>query len=202
MDRLRNRFLKSPVYAPAKPAPATESQAMPRKRMKAEGTPGGGQLSAEGYNKRGLAFYNKGELDKAIAEYNEAIRLDPQTAEFYNNRVRTADISVFAWDVKGRYLSSKWKTFYDRAFFWNHTPSLAEKQMGYIISGPISQVPNLAQILEASCTARQDANFVDIISDECEDSAQIDAQLQSFAERLVSYSVKNYVRPGNFLAVG
>jgi len=122
--------------------------------------------------------------------------------EFYNNRVRTADIIVFAGDVKGRYLSSKWKTFYDRAFFWNHTPSLTEKQMGYIISGPISHVPNLVQILEASCTARQDANFVDIISDECEDSAEIDAQLQSFAERLVSYSVRNYVKPGNFLAVG
>ena len=122
--------------------------------------------------------------------------------EFYNNRVRTADIIVFAGNVRGRYLSSKWKTFYDRAFFWNHTPSLAEKQIGYIISGPISQVPNLVQILEASCTARQDANFVDIISDECEDSAEIDAQLQSFAERLVSYSVKNYIRPENFLAVG
>jgi multimeric flavodoxin WrbA len=122
--------------------------------------------------------------------------------EFYNNRVRTADIIVFAGTVKGRYLSSKWKTFYDRAFFWNHTPSLVGKQMGYIISGPLSQNANLIQILEASSTARQDAIHVDMITDECENSAEIDAQLQSLAERLISYSVKGYIKPQNFLGVG
>lgn len=122
--------------------------------------------------------------------------------EFYNNRVRTADIIVFAGTVKGRYLSSTWKTFYDRAFFWNHTPSLVGKQMGYIISGPLSQNANLIQILEASSTARQDAIHVDMITDECENSAEIDAQLQSLAERLISYSVKGYIKPQNFLGVG
>jgi multimeric flavodoxin WrbA len=121
--------------------------------------------------------------------------------EFYNNRVKTADIIVFAGEVKGRYLSSKWKVFYDRAFFWNHTPSLVGKQLGYIISGPLSQTPNLIQILEAS-TARQDANHVDIITDECGHSSELDAQLQSFAERVVSYSEKGYIRTQNFLGVG
>ena len=123
-------------------------------------------------------------------------------ADFYNQRVRTADIIVFAGTVKGRYLSSTWKTFYDRSFFWNHTPSLAGKQLGYIISGPLRQNPNLIQILEASSTARQHANHVDIITDECENSAEIDALLQSFAERLVSFAEKGYVRPQNFLGVG
>jgi multimeric flavodoxin WrbA len=123
-------------------------------------------------------------------------------ADFYNMRVRTADIIVFAGTVKGRYLSSTWKTFYDRAFFWNHTPSLAGKQLGYIISGPLRQNPNLVQILEASSTARQHANHVDIITDECENSAEIDALLQNFAERLVSFAAKGYIRPQNFLGVG
>lgn len=123
-------------------------------------------------------------------------------AEFYNNRVRTADIIVFAGTVRGRYLSSTWKTFYDRAFFWNHTPSLVGKQLAYIISGPLSQNANLMQILEASVTARQDANLVDIITDEYGDSAEIDALLQDLAERMVDYSVKGYVKPQNFLAVG
>lgn len=123
-------------------------------------------------------------------------------ANFYNQRVRTADIIVFAGTVKGRYLSSAWKTFYDRAYFWNHTPSLAGKQLGYIISGPLSQNPNLIQILEASSTARQYANHVDIITDECENSAEIDDLLQSFAERSVNFAEKGYLRPQNFLAVG
>ena len=41
-----------------------------------------------------------------------------------------------------------------------------------------------------------------IITDECENSAEIDAQLQSFAERLVSYSIKGYIKPQTFLGVG
>ena len=122
--------------------------------------------------------------------------------EFYNTRVRTADIVIFAGSVKGRYLSSKWKTFYDRAFFWSHTPSLAGKQLAYIISGPLCQNANLIQILEASVTARQNANFVDIITDESEDSETIDAQLQYLAERLIYYSEKQYIKPYNFLAIG
>ena len=123
-------------------------------------------------------------------------------ADFYNQRVRTADIIVFAGTLQGRYLSSTWKTFYDRAFFWNHTPSLAGKQLGYLISGPLRQNANLIQILEASSTARQHANHVDIITDECENSAEIDALLGSFAERLVSFAERGYVRPQNFLGVG
>jgi multimeric flavodoxin WrbA len=122
--------------------------------------------------------------------------------DFYNQRVRTADIIVFSGTVKGRYLSSTWKTFYDRAYFWNHTPSLAGKQLGYIIAGPLSQNPNLIQILEASSTARQYANHVDIITDEGENSGEIDALLQSFAQRLVSFAEKEYVKPQNFLGVG
>jgi multimeric flavodoxin WrbA len=122
--------------------------------------------------------------------------------DFYNNKIVTADIIVFAGTVKGRYLSSTWKMFYDRAFFWNHTPSLVGKQLGYIISGPLSQVPNLIQILEASSTTRQDANLVDIITDEGENSAELDSLLQSFAERLVSYCEKGYVKTQDFLAVG
>ncbi|MHB8135021.1 MAG: NAD(P)H-dependent oxidoreductase [Anaerolineaceae bacterium] len=123
-------------------------------------------------------------------------------ADFYNQRLRTADIIVFAGEVKGRYLSSLWKTFYDRAYFWNHTPSLAGKQLGYIISGPLRQNPNLIQILEASSTARQHANHVDIITDECGNSAEIDALLQGFAQCLVNFAEKGYVKPQNFLGVG
>lgn len=123
-------------------------------------------------------------------------------AEFYNGRVREADIIIFAGTVRGRYLSSLWKTFYDRAFFWNHTPSLVGKQLAYIISGPLGQNANLAQILEASVTARQDANLVDMITDECGDSAEMDALLHGLAQRMVGYSVKGYMKPQNFLAVG
>lgn len=121
--------------------------------------------------------------------------------ELYNNRVRTADIIVFAGIIKGRYLSSMWKTFYDRAFFWNHTPSLTGKQVGYLISGHLSQCPYLPDILNTASIFRE-ANHADTITDEVQDSAAIDHQLDTFAGRLVKFSEKEYVRPHNFLAVG
>jgi hypothetical protein len=74
--------------------------------------------------------------------------------------------------------------------------------LGYIISAPSGQNPNLIQILEASSTARQHANHVDIITDECESSAEIDALLQGFADRLVSFAESGYIRPQNFLGIG
>ncbi|MCK4420334.1 NAD(P)H-dependent oxidoreductase [candidate division WOR-3 bacterium] len=121
--------------------------------------------------------------------------------EFYNTKIKTADILVFAGTIKDRYLSSRWKMFFDRGFFNGHTPSLIGKQLGFIISGPLSQTPNLRQILEAY-TEWQQANLVDFITDECEDSAEIDALLQNFAKHLIWFADKNYIKPPTFLSVG
>jgi tetratricopeptide (TPR) repeat protein len=38
------------------------------------------------YNNRGFVWHDKGDLDRAIADYNEAIRLDPKQANAYVNR--------------------------------------------------------------------------------------------------------------------
>ena len=38
------------------------------------------------YNNRGIAYGNKGDYDKAIADHNKAIELDPKYAKAYNNR--------------------------------------------------------------------------------------------------------------------
>jgi tetratricopeptide (TPR) repeat protein len=37
-------------------------------------------------NDRGVAYRDKGDLDRAIAEFNEAIRPDPKSAYAYRNR--------------------------------------------------------------------------------------------------------------------
>ena len=121
--------------------------------------------------------------------------------QFYNTKLKTADILIFAGMIRDRYLSSKWKQFFDRAFFNTHTPSLVGKQIGLIISGPLSQIPNLRQILEAY-TEWQQANLVDVITDEHGDSIEMDALLQSFAERLIHLADERYVKPATFLGVG
>ena len=42
--------------------------------------------SAEAYVNRGNAFYNQGNYQAAISEYNEAIRLNPEYATARTNR--------------------------------------------------------------------------------------------------------------------
>ena len=41
---------------------------------------------ASAYNNRGNAYFNKGDYDRAIADYTQAIRLDPNDAVAYNSR--------------------------------------------------------------------------------------------------------------------
>ncbi|MDR9459211.1 MAG: NAD(P)H-dependent oxidoreductase [Dehalococcoidia bacterium] len=121
--------------------------------------------------------------------------------EFYNTKIKTADVLVFAGVIKDRYLSSRWKMFFDRSFFNGHVPTWTGKQVGFIISGPLSQIPNLRQILE-SWVQMEQASLVDFITDEYEDSAHIDALLQSLAERVVTFADENYIKPVTFLGVG
>jgi len=121
--------------------------------------------------------------------------------DFYNAELKTADIIIFAGAIQDRYLSSRWKTFFDRSFFNTHTPSLMEKQFGFIISGPLSQNGNLREILEA-WVELQHSHLAGFVTDEYGDSVDVDGLLQSLAERVVWFAERDYVRPRTFLGVG
>jgi multimeric flavodoxin WrbA len=117
--------------------------------------------------------------------------------EFFKSRVQTADILIFAGTIKDRYLSSRWKTFLDRSFFNTHIPVLKDKQMGFIISGPLAQLPNLRAMLE-TYPPMELGNCAGFVTDESGDSAGIDAQLESLAARLVRYADSGYIAPYEF----
>ena len=121
--------------------------------------------------------------------------------DFHNTKIKTADILIFAGTIHDRYLSSRWKMFFDRSFFNGHVPSLMGKQLGFIISGSLSQIPNLRQILEAHAEM-QHANLAGIVTDEYGDAAAIDSLLQNLAGRLVRFAGSGYIRPSTFLGVG
>ncbi|HHT9114622.1 MAG TPA: NAD(P)H-dependent oxidoreductase [Candidatus Wunengus sp. YC65] len=120
---------------------------------------------------------------------------------FFESTIRPAEILLFAGAIKDRFLSSRWKLFFDRSFFNNHIPFLTNKQVGFIISGPLRQMPNLRQYLEMYAEWQQ-ANLVDLITDEDEDGGAIDGLLQGLAERLVRFSEKQYVGTPTFLSIG
>ena len=121
--------------------------------------------------------------------------------DFWEQKAMTSDILIFAGVIKDRYLSARWKMVQDRAFYMTHTPTLVGKQMGYIVSGPLSQIPNLTEMFQGHIEL-QGSNFVDIITDEFGTSEEIDALLHDFARKLVNFSNVDYIKPLTFLGEG
>lgn len=120
---------------------------------------------------------------------------------FWSDKVVQSDILILAGDIVDRYLSSRWKLIFDRAFFNTHTPTLHDKQMGYILSGPLSQIPNLTQILQ-SYAETQDANFLGIVTDEFGSSENINRLLYQLAQDSVLFANSNFKKPSTFLGEG
>ena len=120
--------------------------------------------------------------------------------DFFNKKIKTADILFFAGAIHDRYLSSLWKCYFDRSFFNGHTPVILDKQIGFVISGPFSQIYNLREILEASVEI-QHAGLVGFVSDDMGSPAEINIALQNMASRSVAQSKLGYIPPPTFYQV-
>lgn len=118
--------------------------------------------------------------------------------KFLDYIIKNGDIIILAGTIKDRYLSSRFKLYYDRSFCYNHVPFLKGKQIGYIISGKLSENENLKQILEFHT---QGSNLIGFVTDEAENNADIDNQIYTFAKICVSYSERNYFKSETFLNI-
>jgi multimeric flavodoxin WrbA len=116
---------------------------------------------------------------------------------FFEENVTKADIVIIAGEMKDRYLSWQWKRFFDRSFFKTHQPNFFGKQLGFLVSGPLSQEANLRQILEFYPDFSQ-ANLAGIVTDEPEDSADIDSAIAVMADKAVRYAESGYFKPSTF----
>ena len=114
----------------------------------------------------------------------------------FREKVMKADIVIYAGEMKGRHLSSRWKMFLDRSFFNTHQRVLPGKQLAFLVSGPLSQNFNLRQVLTAYAEW-QNANLVDIVTDES--PGELDKMLDGLAAKAVVFAEKNYVQPISFL---
>lgn len=121
--------------------------------------------------------------------------------DFYNNKVLTSDVIIFAGAIQDRYLSSLWKKYFDRSFCMTHTPVLNGKQIGLLISGPLSQIPNLREILE-TYFQYQFANLCGFTTDEYRSNREIDEQIYALAGRVIQCAKQGYQKPKTSLGVG
>ncbi len=120
--------------------------------------------------------------------------------DFFKNKLVPADIIIMAGSVHDRYLSSTWKQFFDRSFFKGHTPGLEGKQIGFVIAGPLHQIPHLKEALTA--WADNGRCHVTFVTDEVSDAGELDALLDSMAGRLMQAAETGYIPPHTFYAVG
>ncbi len=121
--------------------------------------------------------------------------------DLYEKTIRHADIIIFAAAISRRFFSVRFKRFFDRAFFNNHTPTLTGKQIGFLVSGSYLTTPYIQDFIELYAQW-QGANLVDIITDEALDSEQLDKKIAQFAKHIVACHRTGYVKPPTFIGVG
>ncbi len=121
--------------------------------------------------------------------------------DFIRNKLRNNDIIVYALTLKDRYFSSRYKQFVDRAFFNGHTPIIEGVQICYLLSGSLSQIENLRQIIIAFSEIGG-GNLVDIITDEFGESEEIDDLIYNMAKKALEFSKSGYIQTPTFMSVG
>jgi multimeric flavodoxin WrbA len=122
-------------------------------------------------------------------------------ADAFDQRIRAADVLVFAGTIRHRYFSSTFKAYFDRNFRNGHRPVLHGKPMGWLVSGPLRQLPNLRQILEAKNEV-QGSPRLGIVTDEYADDDAITARIVEMARAVDRLTEHAWIRPATFLGVG
>ena len=123
-------------------------------------------------------------------EYEEKIR----------KKIRDADVLILAPIIKDRYFSAKWKQMEVRRFVDNHRPLWTNKQVVYLISGPLKSLPNLQQLLHMRKQVNE-AEIAGIITDEYDSSEEITNLIKSVIVRLFWALEHNYRFPDTFIGV-
>jgi hypothetical protein len=75
-----------------------------------------------------------------------------------------------------------------------------QKQVAYVISGPLGQITNLAEVIQGFMELQR-ANLVGFVTDESGSSEDIDKLLDQLMTTAVEYSRAGYARPATFLGV-
>jgi len=111
-------------------------------------------------------------------------------------KLKECDAIVFSGAIKDRYLSAKWKVFIDRWFFATHIPFFDGKVIGFVISGPLRQIPSLRTFFFDFFEA-QGLTVGGIVTDES--TGNVGLEIRGLAATLDSYCTDGYHPPRRFL---
>ena len=111
-----------------------------------------------------------------------------------------AKVLIYAFTLRDRYFSARVKMFQDRAFFNGHRPMFKDQQQAWIISGPLRQLTNIRQLIDAISQVGR-ANLSGIVTDE-NDSDTTTLLLKNLANEIIWSVENNFTRPRTFLGEG
>jgi multimeric flavodoxin WrbA len=143
----------------------------------------------------------KGCLGCCTCGYDNTCIQRDDFSQFFNSHLKTADIIIIAGTIRDHYLSSTWKKFFDRSFFNGHAPVLMDKRLGFIISGPLSQIQNLREILEVFGD-NWHMKSAGLVTDEHRTSEEITTHIRAFASELKLTDEQNLEFGDRFYRVG
>ena len=119
----------------------------------------------------------------------------------FEEHVLPADVVIYAGSVHDRFLSARFKTFIDRFFNNGHRPVQKGAAVGFLISGPLQQLPTLREILEAHVEVGM-CQRLGIVTDEDPDGDATTRRLQSLARSVDRWADSPWQTPPTFLGVG
>ncbi len=118
-----------------------------------------------------------------------------------HDKLFAADAIVMAGNVRHRFLSARWKMFFDRLFVFGHAPMCAGKQFAFILSGDYTSNPQLREVLEGLMDTSR-ANIAGTVTDESGDTGAITRDLEALGKTILFCLDEGYVRQQTFLGVG
>ena len=124
-------------------------------------------------------------------------RYQDDYAAAFDQRVRPADVVIYAGAVRDRFLSARMKTFIDRYFSNGHRPVVAGKLVGFLVSGPLQQLPTLRECIEAHIEVGR-CQRLGVVTDEQAFPEQTTARLQSMARAAERWLAAPWYTPPTF----
>lgn len=121
--------------------------------------------------------------------------------QFYETVFKPANIIIFAFPIIHHYFSSYFKRIQDRGFYNTHIPIRKSKQLAYIVSGSLSNNPNLIRLMRGRNEVSR-ANVVGFVSDESNDSFTIDQLLYNLIDNVVESEKNGIINPPSMLGLG